>query len=104
MGNLIRTMRQSGHYIISKQLILPVVSVFSPLVFLLFIVELCHITHGLMSPEDVNRSNFDKNTFWNFKRNRIGNAVGDDQIQMSSEQDIKIFMPEQDLKLAILNP
>ena len=28
--------------------------------------------------------------FWNFKQNRIGNAVGDDQIQMSSEQDLKL--------------
>ena len=42
--------------------------------------------------------------FWNFKQNRIGNAVGDDQIQMSSEQDIKLAMMNPKLFKIVKDP
>ena len=52
--NLIWTMRPSRYF----KYLLPQ---FSTLLLLLFIIQLCHITNGLMSPEDVSRNNFDKN-------------------------------------------
>ena len=51
--NLIWTMRPSRYF----KYLLPQLST---LLILLFI-QLCHITNGLMSPEDVSRNNFDKN-------------------------------------------
>ena len=51
--NLIWTMRPSRYF----KYLLPQFST----LLLLFIIQLCHITNGLMSPEDVSRNNFDKN-------------------------------------------
>ena len=51
--NLIWTMRPSRYF----KYLLPQFST----LLLLFIIQLCHITNGLMSPEDVSRDNFDKN-------------------------------------------
>ena len=52
--NLIWTMRPSRYF----KYLLPQ---FSTLLLLFIIIQLCHITNGLMSPEDVSRNNFDKN-------------------------------------------
>jgi hypothetical protein len=53
--NLIWTMRPSRYF----KYLLPQLSTL--LSILLFIIQLCHITNGLMSPEDVSQNNFDKN-------------------------------------------